>query len=81
MRFVLVNGRTPCSQSFCAWCCDPSPEAFLAGNFPACSRRPLAQLAALHSHPLRRTMRSPRSGDRMRGEIVRHLFSTPPAVR
>ncbi len=29
MRFVLVNGRTPCSQSFCAWCCDPIGESYL----------------------------------------------------
>jgi hypothetical protein len=23
MRFILVNGRTPCRQSVCALCCEP----------------------------------------------------------
>ena len=23
MRFIMVNGRTPRSQSFCALCCEP----------------------------------------------------------
>jgi hypothetical protein len=23
MNFVLVNGRTPCRQSFCGLCCEP----------------------------------------------------------
>jgi hypothetical protein len=29
MRFVLVNGRTPCPQSVCAWCCEPIAESYL----------------------------------------------------
>ena len=29
MRFVLVNGRTPRSQSFCAMCCEPIGESYL----------------------------------------------------
>jgi NAD(P)H dehydrogenase (quinone) len=29
MRFVLVNGRTPRPQSFCAWCCEPIGENYL----------------------------------------------------
>jgi hypothetical protein len=46
-----------------------------------CSRRPLAQLSALPSNPRSTHHAIPRSGDRMTGEIVRPLFSTPPAVR
>jgi hypothetical protein len=37
MRFVLVNGRTPPPQSFCAWCCEPIGESYLrelATHFP-----------------------------------------------
>ena len=29
MRFVLVNGRTPRTQSFCALCCEPIGESYL----------------------------------------------------
>jgi hypothetical protein len=29
MRFILVNGRTPRSQSFCAMCCEPIEEGYL----------------------------------------------------
>jgi len=29
MRFVLVNGRTPCPQSFCALCCKPIGASYL----------------------------------------------------
>jgi hypothetical protein len=29
MRFVLVNGRTPRPESFCALCCEPSGEGYL----------------------------------------------------
>ena len=29
MKFVLVNGRTPSSQSFCALCCKPIDETYL----------------------------------------------------
>jgi len=29
MWFVLVNGRTPRPQSFCAWCCEPIGENYL----------------------------------------------------
>ena len=29
MKFVLVNGRTPCPQSFCALCCGPIGETYL----------------------------------------------------
>jgi len=37
MRSVLVNGRAPRPQSFCAWCCEPIGENYLrelATNFP-----------------------------------------------
>ena len=40
MRFVLVNGRTPCSQSFCAWCCEPVGNSYLrelATHFSYCN--------------------------------------------
>jgi hypothetical protein len=29
MKFVLVNGRTPQPQSFCALCCEPIGESYL----------------------------------------------------
>ena len=29
MKFVVVNGRTPSPQSFCAVCCDPIGESYL----------------------------------------------------
>jgi hypothetical protein len=29
MKFVLVNGRTPRSQSVCAPCCEPIGETYL----------------------------------------------------
>jgi hypothetical protein len=29
MRFVLVNGRTPCPQSLCALCCEPIGANYL----------------------------------------------------
>ena len=29
MKFVLVNGRTPRPQSFCAWCCEEIGETYL----------------------------------------------------
>jgi hypothetical protein len=40
MRFVLVNGRTPCSRSFCAWCCEPVGDSYLrelATHFSYCN--------------------------------------------
>jgi hypothetical protein len=29
MRFILVNGRMPCPQSFCALCCQPIGTSYL----------------------------------------------------
>ena len=29
MKFVVVNGRTPRPQSFCALCCKPIAESYL----------------------------------------------------
>jgi hypothetical protein len=29
IRFVLVNGRTPCRQSFCVRCCEPIGASYL----------------------------------------------------
>jgi hypothetical protein len=29
MKFVLVNGRTPRPQSFCALCCEPIGASYL----------------------------------------------------
>ena len=29
MKFILVNGRTPRPQSFCALCCKPITETYL----------------------------------------------------
>jgi len=29
MKFILVNGRTPSPQSFCALCCEPIGGSYL----------------------------------------------------
>jgi hypothetical protein len=29
MRFVVVNGRTPCPQAFCVLCCEPIGASYL----------------------------------------------------
>jgi hypothetical protein len=29
MRFILVNGRTPCPQSSCVLCCEPIGTSYL----------------------------------------------------
>jgi hypothetical protein len=29
MRFVLVNGRTPCRQTYCVLCCEPIGASYL----------------------------------------------------
>jgi hypothetical protein len=29
MRFILMNGRTPCRQSVCALCCKPIGASYL----------------------------------------------------
>ena len=29
MRYVLVNGRTPCRRSYCVQCCEPIGAAYL----------------------------------------------------
>jgi hypothetical protein len=29
MKFILVNGRSPSPQSFCALCCEPIGESYL----------------------------------------------------
>ena len=29
MRFVLVNGRTPCPRAFCVLCCEPIGANYL----------------------------------------------------
>jgi hypothetical protein len=29
MRFILVNGRTPCPRSFCVLCCEPIGAKYL----------------------------------------------------
>jgi hypothetical protein len=31
MKFLLMNGRTPSPQSFCALCCEPIGENYLRG--------------------------------------------------
>jgi hypothetical protein len=39
MRFILVNGRTPCRQSSCALCCKPIGTSYLreiATRLPYC---------------------------------------------
>jgi hypothetical protein len=42
MRFVLVNGRTPLPQPFCALCCEPIEENYLrdlATHLPYCGAK------------------------------------------
>jgi hypothetical protein len=29
MNFILINGRTPRAESFCALCCEPIAETYL----------------------------------------------------
>jgi hypothetical protein len=29
MKFILINGRTPSAESFCALCCEPIGETYL----------------------------------------------------
>src|ERR1700730_3975040 len=48
MKFVLVNGRTPRPESFCALCCEPIGESYL--------RELTTRL--LRSHVLRRPLRA-----------------------
>jgi hypothetical protein len=39
VRFILVNGRTPCQQSVCALCCRPIGTSYLrevATRLPYC---------------------------------------------
>jgi hypothetical protein len=42
LKFLLVNGRTPCLASTCAWCCEPIGEAYLREvptRLPYCDQR------------------------------------------
>jgi hypothetical protein len=42
MRFVLVNGRTPCAPSFCVLCCEPIGMSYLreiGTRLPYCGPR------------------------------------------
>ena len=42
MKFVLVNGRTPRTQSLCALCLEPIGEAYLRDivtRFPYCNHK------------------------------------------
>ena len=39
MRFVLVNGRTPCPQTFCMLCCESIKGGYLRATttqYPYC---------------------------------------------
>jgi hypothetical protein len=41
MKFIVVNGRTPRSQSLCSLCCEPIGESYLrevATRLPYCSQ-------------------------------------------
>ena len=40
MKFVLVNARTPCPQSFCAGCCEPIGEGYLRGFVSRTGHKP-----------------------------------------
>ena len=58
MRFVLVNGRTPRAQSFCALCCEPIGAGYLreiATQLSYCDRgcylgRAMRSIPALQYH-------------------------------
>jgi hypothetical protein len=42
MRFVLVNGRTPRTQSLCTLCCEPIEESYLRDigtQLPYCNHK------------------------------------------
>jgi hypothetical protein len=42
MQFVLVNGRSPHPQSFCALCCEPILEGYvreIATRLPYCGHK------------------------------------------
>ena len=42
MKFVLVNGRTPRTQSLCALCCESIGESYLrdiATQLPYCNHK------------------------------------------
>jgi hypothetical protein len=39
MKFILINGRTPRAESFCALCCEPLGQTYLreiATRLPYC---------------------------------------------
>lgn len=41
MRFILVNGRTPCPKTFCMLCCEPIHASYLrefSTGLPFCNQ-------------------------------------------
>ena len=62
MEFILVNGRTPRPQSFCARCCEPIGASYLreiATYFPT------AITSATPVREIRRARRASGNGERM----------------
>jgi hypothetical protein len=56
MKFVLLNGRTPCPQSFCALCFGPIGETYLrelTARLSYCDRCGRSSSEALGRSPFR----------------------------
>jgi hypothetical protein len=47
MKFILVNGRSPSPQSFCALCCEPISESYVRD---VATRLPYCDQACYHGH-------------------------------
>jgi hypothetical protein len=57
MKFILVNGRTPCPQSYCTQCCEPIGETYLreiATGLSYCDHRCYAAVAGTEAPERRR---------------------------
>jgi hypothetical protein len=64
MKFILVNGRTPRPQSFCARCCEPIGASYL---------RDIATRLALHCNDERHARKEIRRARRGSGNDERML--------
>jgi hypothetical protein len=58
MKFVLVNGRTSCPESFCALCCKPIGASYL--------RKTYNRSLLLRSQVLRRSLQGCRASGQKR---------------
>ena len=60
MKFVLVNGRTPRPESFCALCCEPIGQGYLRELATRLSGRAEPLIRDLSSLLVRRDRLTPR---------------------